>query len=207
MKLNISQIAVNVKVLGYGSRVGVWVQHCSIGCPGCSSVHTHDRHQGHLLTPTQIIDWLGRQHHRFDGLTISGGEPSEQAEGVIALIKAYREAYEGDVLCFTGLPWRLLNARYSNFIDNCDIVIAGPYIESLPALPLRGSSNQTIHLLTELAHTRYHDINTWSVCDSQVAFNEKQIITVGIPNLAEQTQLINNNPAFDSISASWYLPN
>ena len=203
--LNLAQVAANIKVLGYGqSRVGIWTQGCILRCPGCSSVHTHNPAGGRLVAVGTIIDWIRAQARPVTGLTISGGEPTTQASGVLALIQAFLSAFKrADVLMFSGLPWRHLITRHCELVAACDVIIAGPYVKHLPPLPLRGSSNQTVHLLTDLARERYHDIDHWPVHAAQVVFGNTRVVTVGIPNTDELTKSLLGNAQFDPNTASW----
>lgn len=43
-----------------------------------------------------------RDKQEIDGLTISGGEPFEQPEGLLKLVMAYKEKFNDDILIFTG---------------------------------------------------------------------------------------------------------
>jgi anaerobic ribonucleoside-triphosphate reductase activating protein len=202
---NIAQVAANMSVLGYGNnRAGVWTQGCAVNCPGCSSLHTHDPKMGRRMEVGNIIDWLLAQPRPVTGLTLSGGEPSEQSKGVLALINAFREAFaQADVLMFSGLPWQRLIKHHKELVSACDVVIAGPYIQHLPPLPLRGSSNQTVHLLTDLARERYHDLDQWPVHSTQVAFGYEKITTVGIPDIPTLSTKLCGNSSFDANTASW----
>ncbi|MGH9801965.1 MAG: 4Fe-4S single cluster domain-containing protein [Blastocatellia bacterium] len=206
--LNVAQVTANMMVLGYGqTRAGLWVQGCHLGCPGCSSLHTHDPARGRLVAVDKIIDWLRGHSKCMDGLTISGGEPMQQADSVLALIRAFRDAFgESDILMYSGLTWRELIRRYEELIKACDVVIAGPYVQTLPALPLRGSSNQTVHVLTPLARERYHDVDRWPVHAIQASFRNDRLITVGIPDAAKLSDSIQANPVFDANTASWIQP-
>lgn len=202
--LNIAQVAANMRVLGYGNRAGVWVQGCSINCPGCSSLHTHDPRAGRRMDVSNIIDWLRNQSRPVAGLTLSGGEPSEQDKGVLTLIKAFREAFtQSDVLLFSGLPWQRLVNHHIALVKASDVIIAGPYVQHLPPLALRGSSNQTIHLLSDLARERYHDLDQWPVHSTQVAFSKDHLTTVGIPDVPTLSTKLTANNSFDTNTASW----
>lgn len=184
--LNVSQVAANMRVLGYGKhRAGVWTQGCSIGCPGCISLHTHDQSTGHKVAVVEIISWLRSQKRPVNGLTISGGEPTEQLIPVLKLITAFRDAFPGaDVLLYSGLPWKKINKQYPELTNACDVVIAGPYVKDFPPLPLMGSSNQTIHLMTNLGKYRYQDLDQWAIYTNQILFSQDKVITVGIPGPA-----------------------
>jgi anaerobic ribonucleoside-triphosphate reductase activating protein len=201
--LNIAQVAANMRVLGYGNRAGVWVQGCAINCPGCSSLHTHDPRTGRRMEVRNIIDWLLDQPCPVDSLSISGGEPSQQSMGVHALIKTFREAFAGDVLLFTGLPFQRLVNHHIELVEASDVIVAGPYVQHLPPLPLRGSSNQTVHLLSDLARERYHDLDQWPVHSTQVAFSKDHLTTVGIPDVPTLSTKLTANNSFDTNTASW----
>ena len=206
--LNVAQVAANLCVLGYGTRrAGVWTQGCTIGCPGCVSLHTHDPAAGRQVEPAQIIAWLRAQGRPVDGLTISGGEPTEQDVAVCALIVEFRVAFPGtDVLMFSGLPWRRLLARHRELTEACDVVIAGPYVKNCSPLPLRGSSNQSVTLLTELARERYQDFERWPVHSAQVTFGNDRMTAVGIPDLSSFSKQLANK-GFNTDSASWLPSN
>ncbi len=202
--LSIAQVAANMRVLGYGSnRAGVWVQGCNIGCPGCCSLDTHNPKTGRRMEVRNIIDWLLAQPRPVTGLTISGGEPSEQGKNVLALIKAFREAFtQADILLFSGLTWQRLINHHLELVEAVDVVVAGPYVQHLPPLPLRGSRNQTIHLLSDLAYERYHDLDQWPVHSTQVAFHKDHLTTVGIPDIAALSAMTDNS-SFNANVASW----
>jgi len=167
-------------------------------------MHTHDDQGGRRVRIDRILDWLASQPRAVNGLTISGGEPTEQAEGVLALIDAFRARFPGaDVLLLTGLIWQRFINRHMAIADACDVVIAGPYIRYLPALPLRGSSNQTVHLLTDLGRHRYHDLNGWAVHATQVVFDGKGAVTMGIPRTDKLARNLLASGAYQMSEASW----
>lgn len=202
--LVVNRIAAYVTALGFGSRLAVWVQGCNIGCPGCCSIDTWSG-AGRRLAVQAIIDWALQNQPDLDGVSISGGEASLQANAVTELIHAFREAYcaaEVDVLLFSGLPYAHLKRRYKALAETADAICSGPYVASLPPLPLRGSSNQTLHLQTELARRRYADVDTWPIHRMQAAFNKEHIVTVGIPNQAGLNRLLSLE-SFDPRTASW----
>lgn len=202
--LNVGQVAANMNVLGYGCRAGVWVQGCGIGCPGCSSLHTHDPAVGRQVEVGAIIQWLRAQTRPVVGLTLSGGEPSSQSPGVVKLIEAFRDTFPlADVLLFSGLTWSRLVRGHHNLVAACDVVIAGPYVHHLPPQPLRGSSNQTVHLLTDLANERYRDLDSWPVHATQAVFVKDHIVTVGIPSTEDLTRRFLDTGNFDPSTASW----
>lgn len=131
-KLFVHEVSRASLVNGPGTRAVVWVQGCSIGCPGCFNPETHAVHSASSdrgSDPEELGEALGR--YGVDGLTVSGGEPLEQPEAVAALIQAFRRVNPGTVLIFSGLsPQRIFaspQARQTVLL--ADAVLAGPYVE------------------------------------------------------------------------------
>lgn len=146
----VSRLHFPVTTLGPGKRIGLWLQGCSIRCPGCVSVDTWEPGTG-LLSLETLVAELVRQAPNADGLTISGGEPFDQPDGLAEILRAWREISDGSVLVFTGYErpaladWLLRNPGL------IDAVMTGPFRSELPqTLALRGSDNQELHILTPL---------------------------------------------------------
>jgi anaerobic ribonucleoside-triphosphate reductase activating protein len=98
-----------------------------------------------------------------DGVTISGGEPFEQPIALVALLAAIRGTFDGDILVYTGLELSAIDDVLRRAEGLIDALITGPYRNDLPqTLPLRGSDNQTLHLLTALGRRRFADLGAAS---------------------------------------------
>ena len=139
---------------GPGVRATIWVQGCSLACPGCLNPQTHADGGGSLVAVEDLITRIAALGNAIEGLSVSGGEPLEQAPAVAALSDGVRRETGLSVLVFTGFRWdeikRLPNAEL--LLASIDVLIAGRYDRRRPARPdqryLRGSTNQTVHLLT-----------------------------------------------------------
>lgn len=157
--LELSRLHWPVTSLGYGKRVGIWFQGCSIRCPGCCSDDTWA--PGLAVTPvSQIMDWIRHlPGEDIQGFTISGGEPFDQPEVLDSLIDQIRKEFcaeaSRDILVYSGHPWRILGKRYPEILRKVDVVVSEPYLRDRPAAYLRGSDNQRFHCLTPLAQERY----------------------------------------------------
>lgn len=141
----------HVVTLGPGPAVAIWVQGCGRGCPGCASEQTWAVAGGVLADITDIASWMNASPLCY--LTISGGEPMEQAPAIVELIDAARRDRDWVVTCYTGYgiePLRRdLRPGTSALLDRLDLLIDGPYlVESHAPLLWRGSSNQRIHDLS-----------------------------------------------------------
>lgn len=150
MQVAISRIHFPVTALGPGRRVGLWLQGCSIRCPGCISLDTWEPGVG-LVDPGEVIGQLAAFAPFAEGLTVSGGEPFDQPEALARIAAAWRALSPCSVLVFSGReredvePWLSANPGL------IDALITGPFRSELPQrLALRGSDNQQLHVLTPL---------------------------------------------------------
>lgn len=149
--LRIARWLPTVRTVGPSPAAGVWVQGCGLRCPGCMSPDTWDRVGGVVVDVEELAGALartGRSH-----LTLSGGEPFEQAAALLALVRLLRVDRDWVVTCYSG--FRLEDLRCGirpgsvELLGVIDVLIDGPYRRDLHApLLWRGSSNQRIHDLT-----------------------------------------------------------
>jgi anaerobic ribonucleoside-triphosphate reductase activating protein len=129
-------------------RFVVWLQGCSLGCPGCFNPATHDAAAGREVTVESLAAQMAAA--RVDGLTLSGGEPMQQPAAAIALLDAAR-ALGLSTLIFSGYALDELRELPggAEVLARLDVLIDGRYVagDRLGA-GLRGSTNQQVHLLT-----------------------------------------------------------
>lgn len=188
MLLNVNQVAFGLGcgVLGATqNRMGIWTQGCSLPkCPGCSSTHTWSPGQGKQVGIEALLGLAQAQPTPPSGLMLSGGEPTDQAEAVAALVEAFRAAFPGaEVILYTGLRWSILTARHAKLVAFLDVAVTGPYVRTLDATPLSGSRNQEVRLLTPLAKRLYRDWKTWPLHALQIGhLSGNRLVTVGIPD-------------------------
>ena len=151
--LNIASFVPETQALGPGKRMVVWVQGCPLHCPGCIAPEWIPYIPAMEMTPEELLEKMGL--NVIDGITFSGGEPMEQASGLAALIRLARKRKDLDLICFTGYRFeRLLNnppnKGVSDLLNEVDVLIDGPFIQSLNnSTGLRGSTNQRIIHLTD----------------------------------------------------------
>jgi anaerobic ribonucleoside-triphosphate reductase activating protein len=97
--------------------------------------------------------------HRRDGVSILGGEPFQQPEGLWALVRALRARGCGHVLLYSGYTYERLRTRAARrpaigaVLDDADVLIDGPFVQALAGHsgPWTGSGNQRV---IDLAATR-----------------------------------------------------
>lgn len=150
----INRIIKKTKVEGYGNRYCIWVQGCSIRCPGCANKEMWDRKKGNIYTVSHILKEIDEMKGSIEGITFLGGEPFEQAEAVAEIAKV---AQEGglSVIIFTGFTYDAIlkseNLIWLNLLKHIDLLIDGPYVEEKREFsrPWVGSSNQNFYYLTD----------------------------------------------------------
>lgn len=136
---------------GAGFRFTVFAQGCHHHCPGCHNPQTHDPLGGVEVPITELIARL-RSNPLTDGLTLSGGEPFDQATDCLALAQAAHSAGL-NVWCWTGELFEHLRdtTAHQPLLQELDVLVDGPFLleQRTLCLPWRGSRNQRVILVQE----------------------------------------------------------
>ena len=135
---------------GPGLRYVVFTQGCSIRCEGCQNPNTWDPQSGLEISIDDIVKDL-LSNPLTNGLTISGGEPFDQAADCASLAAAAREKGLG-VWVFTGRTFEeLLDMAGSDsvimtLLEQTDVLVDGRFIVTERTLSLKwcGSTNQRV---------------------------------------------------------------
>lgn len=91
-----------------------------------------------------------------NGVTLSGGEPFDQPDALAALLAHLPLTVDQDVLVYSGHPFEHIASHPSLVDGQIDALISDPYLVETPqTLPLRGSDNQRLRLLTDLGRNRF----------------------------------------------------
>jgi anaerobic ribonucleoside-triphosphate reductase activating protein len=160
--LELNKAHFPVTVLGPGRRIGLWVQGCTIHCPGCVSQDTWPRDATKAMSVRDLVAWCRRvAADGCDGITISGGEPFDQPAGLLALLRGLAAWRRGaqldfDILCYSGYPLQTLERRHAGILALLDAIVPEPYVDRLPLTHVwRGSANQPLVPLSARGHARY----------------------------------------------------
>lgn len=198
MRLQLSRVAHPVTVLGPGRRLGLWVQGCSIHCAGCASIDTWDPAGGHHadteLLAAELADVIVEA--RLTGLTITGGEPTEQSDALADLVVRMRHevdvrgAQPVDVLVFTGRTARAAAQSAPSLWAVTDAAVCGPYRADKPGIdPLIASSNQRLVTLTPLGRSRFPGEAPLAGRALQTHVADGEITLIGLPNPGDLPRL------------------
>ncbi|HXG10502.1 MAG TPA: 4Fe-4S single cluster domain-containing protein [Gemmataceae bacterium] len=136
---------------GPGLRAVLWVQGCSLGCPGCYNPQTHPLSGGQLIPVAELFRRIADLANQIEGVTISGGEPLQQRAALLDLLRRLRRQTRLSIIVFTGFTWEEVQRmpEAAELLACVDVLIAGRYDQTQRlARDLRGSANKTVHLLT-----------------------------------------------------------
>ena len=143
---------------GPGWRFSVWVQGCRLRCTDdCLNPHMLDTAAGYDLAVPDLIAALLRaataSGRTVEGITLLGGEPTEQADGAAELFE--RLQGEGwSTMLYSGYTIEALRRRgpvMARLLAATDLLVDGPFLPERyrEDLAWRGSENQRIHCLTK----------------------------------------------------------
>lgn len=147
--INIHAIIPSSRVNGPGSRMVVFFQGCARGCGGCFNPETHSFEEKELVGVERIFETAPSG---LEGITVSGGEPFMQPDGLLLLLKRARSRALTTVV-YTGFTIEELRAGERLFreaLDQIDVLVDGPFVVEMKEATLlaRGSTNQRFHFLT-----------------------------------------------------------
>lgn len=133
---------------GPGIRVSLFVQGCNRHCDGCFNPETWDYNKGQIFNRRiqELFLDLGKEK-RITGFSILGGEPLDQDERMLELIKKIKECYpDKTIWMWTGHTYEDLTDEQMEIVKLIDVLVDGPFIISqrCPSKRFRGSMNQRI---------------------------------------------------------------
>ena len=118
-------------------------------CPECFNVEYQDFSAGTLWTEketAQVIAYM--KDDNVAGLTLLGGEPMQNAEGLTEVVRAVKKEVPKSIWVYSGYQWDeiLADPVKRALLEECDVLVDGPFINALkdPMLRFRGSSNQRV---------------------------------------------------------------
>jgi len=146
-QIRIAGIAQDSIVDGPGLRFTIFVQGCPHFCEGCHNPETHPLDGGALYSHGELLDKI-LENPLVSGVTISGGEPFDQAQELIDFAAGVKEMGK-NLWIYTGYTWDellTLGDHAKKLLIFADVIVDGRYVKSLRSLnlPFRGSSNQRL---------------------------------------------------------------
>lgn len=149
--IEVAMIVPRTEAEGPGVRYAVWVQGCPLRCPGCCNpemleFRAADRRRAADLAEEACDSGA-------EGISLLGGEPFAQAEGLAALAGAVR-ARGLSVMVYSGYTLDELRAQgpaAARLLAATDLLVDGRFEARRLSTRRRfiGSDNQVLHFLTD----------------------------------------------------------
>ena len=146
-----SKSKVNDVANGPGLRISLFTSGCTHHCKGCFQPETWCFTSGKPYTEEVQNSIIEKSHGKYiAGLSLLGGDPFDNVDGVLGLLKEYRDTF-GDtktVWLWTGyLIEEVMNSeQMSKVLPFVDVIVDGEFIEEQKDITLKymGSSNQRV---------------------------------------------------------------
>lgn len=151
--LRVAQMIPDTEAEGPGRRFALWVQGCSLRCPGCCNPEMFAPDRGGELLEASDVAARVLATPGIEGLSVLGGEPFEQPRAVAEVCRAVRAAGR-TVMVYSGYTLEELTASRSPdvaaLLAEVDLLADGRFEEANPEPQRRwlGSANQRLHFLT-----------------------------------------------------------
>lgn len=187
MNWQLNKIQYPVYNLGEGKRIGIWVQGCTLACDGCINEMIWSKKKGKAVAIYDLYQYIDSISEDFDGITISGGEPFQQYEQLIAFSYLIKTRTKLNIHCFTGYEIKELEDLFPDklFLQYIDSLVDGRYVKERHSNNnLVGSSNQKTYRIKNgkaKLSTRQKGINKWSLSVTK----DGTIYMAGIPKEKE----------------------
>lgn len=152
MMLRVAQLVPDTEAEGPGRRFAVWVQGCTLRCPGCCNPEMFSSVGGVLVDPLELGARIASAPG-LEGVSVLGGEPFQQATAVAALCRVVQAAGR-TVMVYSGYTLEELRAQrapeVSELLGTVDVLADGRFERDNPERRRRwlGSANQRLHFLT-----------------------------------------------------------
>lgn len=187
----IGRILSPIYALGPSARIALWFKGCSKNCPGCMSedLQNMEGKSVDAKAVAEVVVHLAKMN-AIKSLTISGGDPFEQAESLKEFLSIIRDYFE-DILVYTGFTLEEIKQGISgqsgiDCLQLIDVLIDGRYEEAnnISDCILRGSINQKMYFFNRNIEKKYIEYMNRGRLVETFHYDDETII-VGILNKEE----------------------
>lgn len=156
--LRVATVVDDTEAEGPGHRFALWVQGCSIRCPGCCNPEMFVIDGGSAMSIEDVVMRLASVTG-IEGISVLGGEPFEQAEGVAEVVR-HAKLRGLTVMIYSGYSLAELHDQgrtrpaINALLEHTDLLVDGRYDRDRPEPPppagrrWLGSTNQVMHFMT-----------------------------------------------------------
>lgn len=169
LSVRVGRIVSRTEAEGPGARFALWVQGCSIRCPGCFNPQFFATRGGTVMSVHDLVNAVPTSG--IEGVTLLGGEPFEQAPALASFARVMRERGLS-VMSFSGATLDELQARarqgepgVGELLAQTDLLVDGPFLQDDVdhKRPWVGSRNQGVRALTD--RYRALELAGWPIAD------------------------------------------
>ncbi len=217
--LLLSRLHFPIHNLGYGCRAGIWFQGCTVYCRGCVSRDTWPFDPARRSSVEDVLAWVhALPAGTLDGITLSGGEPTDQPGALrelLAGLNDWRNGYDRpvDILMYSGRSAGQLDRQFGWLAGAIDVLVSEPFVAARATeCALRGSANQIVRTCTDLGRDRYPDYLLEDDYQDQrrslaVHVDDRAVWMVGIPLPGDLRRLEHDLTArgIDLTRTSWLM--
>jgi anaerobic ribonucleoside-triphosphate reductase activating protein len=218
-KINFDKYLYPVLSVGYGKRLNIVLRGCSIALSGnacykCFSKDLWSKEGGEQKDTKDLVQEVVTIiiDNDLDGVTITGGEPTDQANALAEVIKGVKSELKTkkyktpvDFLLFTWYYEDQFKEKFSDLFLEVDCFVFGPYeYDKSIEKPLVATSNQQLVVNSLLAKGRYEDLSDMPRIDFAINSLDNQLLFIGIPYKDEMDSIEKELKGRISISeSSW----
>ncbi|MBR6283054.1 MAG: anaerobic ribonucleoside-triphosphate reductase activating protein [Muribaculaceae bacterium] len=149
--LRVLRVVEGTSVDGPGLRTSVYLAGCQHHCQGCHNPQSWSPTAG---TPVSTDALMQQIAYNEAPLTLSGGDPLAQPQGVLELVRRVKTELGLNIWCYTGYTWEQIVKRpeLMAVMKYIDVLVDSPFVlaERDTSLRFRGSRNQR---LIDVPHT------------------------------------------------------
>ena len=146
-----SKIKFNDVANGPGLRLSLFTSGCTHHCKGCFQPETWNFKNGEPFTlETQKYIIEKSENKYIAGLSLLGGDPLDNVDGILTLLEEYRKTFAAtkSIWLWTGYLFEeiLKDDLKSKLLPFIDVIIDGKFEENLKDITLKykGSTNQRV---------------------------------------------------------------
>lgn len=146
-----SKIKFNDVANGPGLRLSLFTSGCTHNCKGCFQPETWNFKNGEPFTlETQKYIIEKSENKYIAGLSLLGGDPLDNVDGILPLLQEYRKTFAAtkSIWLWTGYLFEeiLKDDLKSEVLPFIDVIIDGKFEENLKDITLKykGSTNQRV---------------------------------------------------------------
>lgn len=130
--MNYAQIRKYDIANGPGIRTSFFVTGCSLNCKNCFNKEYQDHNFGEKWTSDttkELISYL--KDPNVSGLTILGGEPFENLDGLVDIVKIVKKEIDKSIWVYSGYTFEILIRieKARELLKLIDVLVDGPFIE------------------------------------------------------------------------------